>query len=194
VDDKPTHYDVLGLDPRASREQVEKAYRFCLDMYGEGAIATYSLLDRKEVDAARARIHEAYEVLSDAARRRDYDLSLGLSPPPAPLLPFPGAGEAPAAVESAASCTAPVDFDLPPGPVTGAELKRLREARGVTLREIAQVSKIGIRFLEYIEEDRFSFLPAPVYLRGFLHEYARLVGIDPKRAAEAYMSRLADKG
>ncbi|MFI4943718.1 MAG: helix-turn-helix domain-containing protein, partial [Burkholderiales bacterium] len=49
------------------------------------------------------------------------------------------------------------------------------------------------RFLEYLEEDRFALLPAPVYLRGFLQEYARLVGIDPRRAMDAYMSRLAQK-
>ena len=75
--------------------------------------------------------------------------------------------------------------------LTGAELRRMREARGLSLRHIAAVTKIGVRFLEYIEEDRFAFLPAPVYLRGFLQEYARLVGIDPRRAADAYMSRLA---
>ena len=192
-DSSPTHYDVLGLDSRASREQVEKAYRFGLDMYSEGALATYSLLDRTEVDAARARIHQAYEVLSDPARRREYDLGLGIPPPSAPLLPFPPVGDASVAAEGVAS-EEPAAFDLPPGPVTGAELKRLREARGVTLREIAQASKIGIRFLEYIEGDRFPFLPASVYLRGFLQEYAKAVGLDPRRTAEAYMARVPKRG
>ena len=55
------------------------------------------------------------------------------------------------------------------------------------------MTKIGLRFLEYLEEDRFALLPAPVYLRGFLQEYARLVGIDPRRSADAYMSRLGQK-
>ena len=62
-------------------------------------------------------------------------------------------------------------------------------ARGMSLRHIATVTKVGLRYLEYVEEDRFAFLPAPVYLRGFLQEYARLVGIDPRRAADAYMKR-----
>jgi cytoskeletal protein RodZ len=51
-----------------------------------------------------------------------------------------------------------------------------------------------MRFLEYLEEDRFAFLPAPVYLKGFLHAYAKVVGIDPHRAAEAYMGRISAKG
>jgi flagellar biosynthesis protein FlhG len=80
-----------------------------------------------------------------------------------------------------------------PKVLSGAELRRIREARGVSLRHIASVTKIGMRYLEYLEEDRFELLPAPVYLRGFLQEYARLVSIDPRRAADAYMSRLPSR-
>jgi flagellar biosynthesis protein FlhG len=173
-------YAVLGLEPRASREQVERAYRFCLDLYGEGSIATYSLLEPAEAERQRLRAREAYEVLVDEQKRRAYDDRRGFLPPDAPILPFP----APAASGPPAEL---------PVVLTGADLRKIREARGMSLRQIATVTKIGLRFLEYIEEDRFDFLPAPVYLRGFLQEYARLVGIDQRRAAEAYMRRLAGR-
>ncbi len=173
-------YAVLGLEPRASREQVERAYRFCLELYGEGCLATYTLLDPNEAEQQRLRVREAYEVLVDDERRRAYDEGQGFLPPDASVLPFPAPGaDAPAA-------------DLP-AVLTGADLRKIREARGVSLRHITTVTKIGMRFLEYVEEDRFDVLPAPVYLRGFLHQYARLVGIDPRQAADAYMSRLAEK-
>jgi cytoskeletal protein RodZ len=74
--------------------------------------------------------------------------------------------------------------------VTGEALRRFREARGITLQDVAQVSKVGVRTLEYIEADRFPMLPAPVYLRGFLLEYARILGLEPRRTADAYMARL----
>jgi curved DNA-binding protein CbpA len=170
-------YRVLGLEPRASREEVERAYRFSLELYGEGSLATYSLLEPTEAEQQRQRVREAYEVLGDEARRRSYDESRGFLPPDSPVLPFP----APAAGSPPAEL---------PAELSGADLRRLREARGVTLRHVASVTKIGRRFLEYIEEDRFAFLPAPVYLRGFLQEYARVVGIDPRRAADAYMKRV----
>jgi hypothetical protein len=173
-------YAVLGLEPRASHDQVERAYRFCLELYREGSLATYSLLDPTETEQQRLRVREAYEVLGDEEKRRAYDARRGFLPPEAPVLPF----RAPASAVPQA--------ELPPV-LTGADLRRIREARGVSLRHIAAVTKIGVRFLEYLEEDRFAFLPAPVYLRGFLQEYARLVGIDPRRAAEAYMSRLPAK-
>jgi hypothetical protein len=173
-------YAVLGLEPRASREQVERAYRFCVELYGEGSLATYSLLDPTEAEQQRLRVRESYEVLVDEDKRRAYDASQGFLPPDSPVLPFP----APASSSAA---------ELP-AVLTGADLRRIREARGLSLRHIAAVTKIGVRFLEYVEEDRFAFLPAAVYLRGFLQEYARLVGIDPRRAADAYMSRLPAKG
>lgn len=205
-DPPETHYSVLGVDSRATREQVEQAYRFCLDMYKEGALATYSLLPMDEVNAIRARIAMAYEVLSDPGRRREYDLGLGIVASSAPLLPFPapaalGPSRTPAAAPpatesaSAAPALAPAPRVTPelPAQVTGAELKRIREGRGIPLREIALASKIGLRFLEYIEEDRVAMLPAPVYLRGFLMEYARALGLDPRRTAEAYMVNLPPK-
>jgi flagellar biosynthesis protein FlhG len=76
-----------------------------------------------------------------------------------------------------------------PEPITGSVLRRYREERGVSLREIANQSKIGTRYLEYIEGDRLDMLPAAVYLRGFLQEYARALGLDPRRTANAYMAQ-----
>ena len=173
-------YAALGLEPRASREQVERAYRFCLELYREGSLATYTLLEPNEAEQQRLRVREAYDVLVDDEKRRAYDEGQGFLPPDASVLPFPSTGSAAAA-------------ELPPV-LTGADLRKIREARGISLRHIAAVTKVGVRHLEYLEEDRFALLPAPVYLRGFLQAYARLVGIDPRRAAAAYMSRLPEKG
>jgi curved DNA-binding protein CbpA len=176
-------YGVLGLEPKATREQLERAYRFCLELYAEGSLATYSLLDPSEAEAQRHRVKEAYDVLADPEQRRAYDENHGFQPPPpASVVPFPTPASSRQGVgETALDCSGPA-------------LRRAREARGLSLRHIANVTKIGIRFLEYIEEDRHAFLPAPVYLRGFLSEYARLVGLDPRRVVQAYMARMKAKG
>jgi curved DNA-binding protein CbpA len=170
------HYEVLGIEPSATGDEVEEAYRRCVVLYGEGSLATYSLLEPAEVEAVRARVHEAYSVLRDPDRRREYDASprrLEANPPEPPE----------------AEDTRPEPGVLPE-PVTGADLKRVREARGVALKDIARASKIGVRFFEYIEADRHADLPAVVYLRGFLQEYARAVGLDPHRTAGSYLARV----
>jgi curved DNA-binding protein CbpA len=173
-----THYEVLGLEPSATCEEVEEAYRRCQALYGEGVLATYSLLEPHEIRAARARVDEAYRVLRDPERRRDYDAG-------------PGEPE-PEALEEQPDPPRPEPAILP-DPVTGPDLRRLREARGVALKQIAFASKIGVRFLEYIEDDRHADLPAVVYLRGFLQEYARAVGLDPQRTAGSYLSRISKR-
>src|SRR5260221_723662 len=80
------HYGALGLPARASREQIERAYRFCREIYGPGSLATYSLLEPHEVEATRGRIDLAYQVLADPALRRAYDEARGLAPCEAPGL------------------------------------------------------------------------------------------------------------
>jgi len=70
----------------------------------------------------------------------------------------------------------------------GGWLRRQRELRQVSLREIADVTKISIRYLEALEEDRFDVLPAPVFAKGFLREYARYVGLDPDEVVNTYLT------
>jgi curved DNA-binding protein CbpA len=184
------HYEVLGIAPTASVEQVEQAYRFAADMYSEAALATYSLLEPREIGEMRARIERAYEVLRDPFRRREYDQGQG-GESQTPLLPFPASPSTfqqppPAPTPGPLHCAQDVLAD----PVTGGDLKRYRESKGIRLRDIAARSKVGVRYLEYIEADRYPDLPAAVYLRSFLQEYARAVGLEPRKTADSYMSRL----
>jgi flagellar biosynthesis protein FlhG len=185
------HYEVLGIDARATPEQVEKAYRFCLEMYGDSSVALYSLLDPEDQRRARARVQEAYEVLRDPFRRHDYDVSQGFARPGGPMPVLPRAASGPVPVR-----TPPPPPPRPPapqvldGPVDGAALRRFREQRGISLKDIASRTKIGVRYLEYIEADRHAQLPAAVYLRGFLLEYARATGLEPLRTTEAYLARV----
>lgn len=69
----------------------------------------------------------------------------------------------------------------------GAWLRRQREARGVSLREIADSTRISLRYLEALELDRFDALPAQVFARGFLREYARVVGLDADEVVNLYL-------
>ena len=174
--DERTHYEVLGVEPAATPEQLERAYRFSLDLYGEGSLATYSLLEPEETRAARMRVEEAYGVLRDPARRRAYDRTQGFERPEPPTQPAD-----PAAGGGAVILTEPV---------TGPALRRFREQKGIGLREISLRSKVGVRYLEYIEQERHALLPPPVYLRGFLLEYASALGLEPRRTADAYMALL----
>ncbi len=60
----------------------------------------------------------------------------------------------------------------------GDSLRKERELRGITLDEISQHTKVHTRFLEAIEHDDLSVLPAKAFAKGFLRSYARMVGLD----------------
>ena len=174
---EPTLYEVLEVPRGAPADVVEGAYRAARALYDEEAVATYSLLDPEERRAIRARLETAYRVLSNPVLRAAYDRELGL--PPAPPGP-------PTTVRDPDARTGVVL----PDPVTGADLRKFREERGVPLSKIAAESKVGTRTFEDIEADRFERLPAPVYVRGFLLEYARVVGLEPRATAESFLARM----
>lgn len=69
----------------------------------------------------------------------------------------------------------------------GSWLRSQREVRQVDLQTITQSSKINIRYLEALEHDRFDLLPATIFVRGFLREYARIVGLDPDEVLNFYL-------
>jgi hypothetical protein len=68
----------------------------------------------------------------------------------------------------------------------GEELRREREIRGISLKEIADATKISKRFLEAIERNDHRTLPAPVFTRGFVREYARYVGLNSEEMVNRY--------
>jgi hypothetical protein len=71
---------------------------------------------------------------------------------------------------------------------SGALLRRLRESCNATLDEVSDITKIRRLYLEAIEEHDFEALPAAVYVRGFVTEYARILGLDAAHVAKSYMA------
>lgn len=60
----------------------------------------------------------------------------------------------------------------------GRYLRREREVRRVSLEELAQTTRIPLKMLLSIEDDRFDKLPGEVFARGFLRSYAQALGIE----------------
>lgn len=60
----------------------------------------------------------------------------------------------------------------------GARLKQAREAAGLTPEDVSARLKVPVRVIRIIESDDWSSLGAPVFVRGQLRSYARLVNLD----------------
>jgi cytoskeletal protein RodZ len=78
--------------------------------------------------------------------------------------------------------------------VTGEILKQAREARQLSLDEIADITKIAIYYLRNLENEYYEELPAEVYVRGYLRQIAKLLGLDPMLVSASYLERMARTG
>ncbi|MEK7702979.1 MAG: helix-turn-helix domain-containing protein [Nitrospirota bacterium] len=201
------YYQILEVPYHASWGEIQKAYEFAKITYSKGAMGSYSLFDFAARGNILDKIEEAYHVLGHPEKRKKYDQALGegiLKPLPvaeikaAPLdvhlatptvaasfQPQQGvvhekevltvAHPAPTIVIEPSSQSEP---RVEQGVVDGKALKILRGKQGVTLSEIADQTRININYLEFIESNSYRSFPAPVYMMGYLKQYAKIVGLD----------------
>jgi cytoskeleton protein RodZ len=71
----------------------------------------------------------------------------------------------------------------------GAKLRDARERRGVSLRQIANATKISIAALEALERDDITRLPGGIFSRAFVRSYAVEVGLDPDATIQEFIAQ-----
>ena len=74
----------------------------------------------------------------------------------------------------------------------GARLREARERRGLSLREIADATKIAARSLEALERNDIARLPGGIFSRAFVRAYAVHVGLDPEETISEFMASFPD--
>jgi Helix-turn-helix domain/DnaJ domain len=85
--------------------------------------------------------------------------------------------------------------ELPPDvEFNGELLRQVREARGLTLQQVAERTRIGRTHLERVEADRYADLPPSVYLRGILVSLARELKLDATQVSKSYLLLAARSG
>lgn len=70
----------------------------------------------------------------------------------------------------------------------GNILRRERVERNLTLDEVAEKTKIRVKYLQAIEEEHFDLLPGPVYVKGFISSYIKCLGIGDLPEVQAVMN------
>lgn len=174
-----THHDLLEVDRGATDEEVRRAYKRAKEIYAAGSLPTMGLFDATGIELLRARLEEAHDVLLDPARRRPYELS---------VFPDAQAQELPDEEERLISRPRPPAPTITPEThFTGALLRAVRESQGVSLKEVSRHTKIGLNYLKAIEDDDHKVLPALVYVRGFVAEFAKYLSLDAKHVTRTYV-------
>ncbi|WP_374721820.1 helix-turn-helix domain-containing protein [Peribacillus tepidiphilus] len=68
----------------------------------------------------------------------------------------------------------------------GNRLREAREANGLSLDDLQEITKIQKRYLVGIEEGKYEMMPGKFYVRAFIKQYAEAVGLEPEEIFEQY--------
>ncbi|MBF0291851.1 MAG: helix-turn-helix domain-containing protein [Nitrospinae bacterium] len=198
-------HEVLNLHPDAAPEEIERAYLHLTTIYSENSRAVYGALSDEERRWMVKRIQEAYETLMSRAG------AVGETRQPAQGKAHPstsageqgkpGGSRAPAqdiakqqrgsddSSKQGAERETKAESQLSAKAVTGAHLRNIRIAKGVSLDEISAATKVKKSYLEAIESDNPKRFPAPVFMKGFIKAYAKALGLNPEEISEKYLHR-----
>ena len=69
-------------------------------------------------------------------------------------------------------------------------LSKVRERRGISLKQISEATKISVRFLQAIEAEEFDQLPGGIFSTSYIRQYAQHVGMEESRVLAVYKDRM----
>jgi curved DNA-binding protein CbpA len=73
---------------------------------------------------------------------------------------------------------------------SGDYLRKIREYKNLDLDRLSDMTKVSRTYLQGIESEDFGKLPAAVYVRGFVFQYAKCLKLKPDVVANSYLARM----
>lgn len=201
---KRTHYDVLDVAIDATTREIRAAYDAAVKLIDGQNVAGYLMLDEGAQGDARAEIEQAYAVLVDPARRAHYDADNGTPSKNKKratlrfLRPVEESASPPA-VEGAT--VRPKEAGRKPdvseiiervGGIGGPLLTELRQRKKLSVEDLAKKTRVNKRYIRALEAEDKEALPDRVFVRGFLTQIARVVGIDRTLLADEYVANVLE--
>ena len=181
-------YEILEVSPDATQQDIYVAYQKAKTTYAPNSRALYSMFTQEEAHQLTSLIEEAFTVLSDQSRRHDYDKQLIQVHPEKTKKkePLPdGFGKTRFSVYKLEQAfedeiAATTIFD-------GTFLQKVRLYKNVSLDKISEETRISRTYLRAVESNDYDALPAAVFVRGFIVQFARILGLNEKKVTDSYM-------
>ncbi|MBX3040465.1 MAG: helix-turn-helix domain-containing protein [Bdellovibrionaceae bacterium] len=191
------YYEILELPANAAQHEITTAYERARITYSGENPAIYTIFSEPEARELLGIIEEAYSVLGNKTLRNIYDQRLFAGQTGALELSYQSLLTASRSLfpEGKKENLAPVyeideqfekeikqrsDWD-------GSFLKKVREYKKITTERMSDITKINGYYLTAIEGMDPGNLPAPVFVRGYVVQMAKLLNLNEKVVADSYM-------
>lgn len=200
------YYEILETPYDSTEDEIERNYAKARNAYAADSLALYSLMSEDDCKKMLETIDEAYSILSDINKRRLYDQARGIKNSRSMRLSEQDMVASHPIREGSASLDKMIAKNIfslnytensemekkieQSSDFTGAFLKEIREYKNVTINKLAEMTKISKNYIRYIEEDVYEHLPAPVYVRGFVYQYAKSLKLNPDLVANSYLDHM----
>ena len=201
------YYEVLEVLPSASQDEIRQAYTRAKNAYTGDSIALYSLLSQDEANKVLDLIEEAFNILSCPDKRSQYNQARGIESNPNNNEPETIEENLKKFKKNEAMSDAnmnkliaqkrygleyqensEIEAEIEQcSEFTGEFLKRIREYKNVDLPRLADMTKISKTYIRFIEDDDIKKMPALVYVRGFVYQYAKCLKLNPDIVSNSYI-------
>ena len=186
--DSKTYYDTLEIPCSSSNTDIHTAYLRAKNTYSSYNPNVLSVFSKQEIQDLRKLIDQAYFVLSHPVRRKAYDREISKSVPNA-YKQQQNLSNKNIAITSHYKKNPIFEKQIEEQDIfDGPFLQSVRNYKNITLDQICLVTRIGKPYLIAIENNEYQLLPAPVFVRGFISQYAKCLSLDTKKVVDSYMS------
>lgn len=202
------YYEILEVPVDASHHDIVKAYHRAKETYDVDSAALYTMFSKEEAAELRSLVEEAYQILSNHAKRKEYDENFRGIPNPDNIVKSHGSsysdkqeskstkqaqsvpegyrkgtfGVYEIDPELESSIESETDFD-------GHFLKKIRDYQKISLEQMSKETRISRAYINAVETNDYSALPAAVFVRGFIVQLCKVLNLDGNKVASSYMSK-----
>ncbi len=197
------YYEVLELNTNSAQHEITLAYERARATYSGENPAIYTIFSEKEARELLSLIEEAYAILGNKTLRNIYDQRLLGQKSQVKDLSYQSLLEASRQLypdvkhdSKKSAYTTDDEFEKMlqvQTDWTGDLLKKTREYKNISIEKLSLITKINTYYIVAIEDVNPSKLPAPVFVRGYVIQIAKELGLSEKIVAESYMKLYKEK-
>jgi DnaJ-class molecular chaperone len=197
------YYEILELNTNAAQHEITTAYERARATYSGDNPAIYTIFSEKEARDLLGLIEEAYSILGNKTLRNIYDQRLLGQKAQQQDLTYESILQASRQLfpelknESKKSAyTLDEDFEkmiAAQQDWSGELIKKVREYKNISLEKMSLVTKVNTYYIVAVEEMNPASLPATVFVRGYVVQLAKELGLNEKTVADSYMKLYKEK-